>query len=307
MVLYSTDFVVPMKHLNLLTRTVMECLVESYHPKTIFVITPQESKQEIERQSIHWNIKMTKIVAIDEETFFGEPTKTEMEKRWYHSIDDQSREFGWWFQQVLKVGAFQCIRGLSDPYVVWDSDLVAIEPWNLYPTPPENPHYTFAILQEKAKNEWNREQYFSSIRELIGLNAIEPEQTGTFVPHHFIMYHHVLRSMFETIENLHPDSSGWMETILRLSEKYYRFSEYKCLATYMKHHFPELLVYHPFERAGNRGIRFREKEQIVEEMMKKCALDENQQISYGDFRSFIQRNIRTGMGDPPSYVQIEHL
>jgi hypothetical protein len=42
------------------------------------------------------------------------------------NVNENSREFGWWYQQIIKLGAFLQIPNLSDPYIVWDSDLIPL-------------------------------------------------------------------------------------------------------------------------------------------------------------------------------------
>ena len=70
--------------------------------------------------------------------------KNQIEK-WYLYKDNLSREFGWWYQQIIKLGAVYIIKNISDPYIVWDADLIPIKKWDLYPS-LELPYYKFAIL-----------------------------------------------------------------------------------------------------------------------------------------------------------------
>jgi hypothetical protein len=217
-----------------------------------------------------------------------------------------SREFGWWFQQILKLGAFQQIENLSDPYVVWDSDLIVLDKWELFPSIGEPTIPRFAILQESAKNEFNRVQYANSIKTIIGLDVIEPIDGGTFVPHHFIFHHNILQSMFQYIEFSNMcthDNKNWMQYIIELSSTYYRFSEYKCVATYMNTFFPELLQYYRFHEYGKRGIRYRESSEIIEKIRQDLLRIDDFGISRIDFMNFVDN----GYNDIPSYIQIEHV
>ena len=268
------DFVIPLRNNTLILSALIEALIKNYNPRTIYIVT----SEIIENQD-------PRVKSVDEHAFFQKNynlSKQEIQT-FYTYKDDQSREFGWWYQQLIKLGAVYQINALSDPYVVWDSDLIPLKYW-----PIEAPDYKFAILQDKAKSEWNKEQYRLSIKEFIGLEAIEPEK-GTFIPHHFVFHHCVLEKMI-------PLHSNWIEKIMRLSNEYYRFSEYKCVATYMDKFFPHLLNYYKFEDYG-KGIRYRDCNEILDKLI------EMQPINYDKIKTFAKENYET----EPSYLQIEHL
>ena len=293
------DFVIPIHNFNFLNQIVVEAIDKLYYPRTIFIITPQKYINKMILYSVNWEYN-TNIKYISDETFFSQKyglSKSDIEK-WYTYKDEQSREFGWWFQQIVKLGAFENIPNISDPYIVWDSDLIPIQKWEIYPT-PECSHYTFAILQETAKNTWNVEEYKKSILRLIDMEAEEPSETGTFVPHHFVFHHKVLQCMVETISQ--KTNVSWLQSILQLSADCYRFSEYKCVATYMNTYYPELLHYYPFMEYGKKGIRYRESSSIVHQL--KQWVEKEGDISYAEFYDFVLEYYDS----LPSYIQIEHI
>lgn len=303
------DFVIPVKCNNFIIRTVIECVTKHYRPRNIYIITSPECILEIANQSRDWfNVvqnemeALTEIIYIDETQFFKDNyglSKADIESM-YTCIDEKSREFGWWYQQLLKLGSVKQIPDLSDPYVVWDSDLVSLEKWDIYPTPCCD-NYRFAILQESAKNDWNKQQYAASIKELIRLDALEPETGGTFVPHHFVFHHRVIHQLLDEIST---SRQHWIERIMTLSATYYRYSEYKCVATYMATHFPELLHYHDFNTYGKTGIRYRECEKIAKLIQDQCQVSGG--LSYIEFCSWVNNN-NNFPATMPSYIQIEHL
>jgi hypothetical protein len=285
------DFVIPVKKNNVILRTVVEGIVSFYSPRTIYIVTDPLSTLEIVEHSLYWKKEKTNIQTIDENIF----RKGDLERR-YTWIDEKSREFGWWFQQIIKLDAVNRIPNLSDPFVVWDADLIPLIKWDLYDE--ESREYRFAILQEKAKNVFNQEQYRDSILSILGLESVEPLEKGTFVPHHFIFHHIVIRELIERI-----DAVNWQEKIMALSARYYRFSEYKCVATFMQMYFPELLKYHPYAKYGEKGIRFRESLDIQGEIRTKCDMKE-WGLGYDVFREFVKREF--GKREI-SYLQIEHV
>ena len=285
------DFVIPLKKNNVILRTVVEGIVSFYSPRTIYIITDPLSSLEILEYSLYWKKGNTIIQTIDE-NIFG---KGDLERK-YTWIDEKSREFGWWFQQIIKLDAVNRIPNLSDPFVVWDADVIPLIKWDLYDA--KSREYRFAILQETAKNEFNRIQYQMSILSILGLETIEPLEKGTFVPHHFIFHHIVIRELIERIGLV-----NWQEKIMELSAKYYRFSEYKCVATFMHYYFPELLKYYPYTEFGEKGIRFRESLDIQEKIREKCPMD-SWGLGYEVFREFVKREF--GQREI-SYLQIEHV
>jgi hypothetical protein len=299
------DFVIPLRKKNMIIRTTIECIIDNYHPRTIYVITNPIDIKYLEPESKKWVISNTNIIYIDEDTFFIKNynlTRNDIEK-FYTYIDTQSREFGWWYQQLLKLGTYKQIDSLSDPYVVWDSDLIALQKWEIFDSKEHT--YKFAILQERAKNEFNKVEYAKSIKMLTGLDAIEPDVEGTFVPHHFIFHHKIVDSFLHYIEvhNQCNSINNWIIIIMSLSKDYYRFSEYKCITTFMKKYFPEELLFYPFSNYGKNGIRYRDSYEVIEKIKEFCKTNETHNLSYEKFKQFVKENYH----DNPSYIQIEHV
>jgi hypothetical protein len=300
----NLDFVIPVCNNNMIIRVTMESIVINYKPKNIYIISSERELNSLEKECFCWNLHDTKLHFINEENFFLRNyglTKDDIYK-WYNWKDEKSREFGWWYQQLLKIGSFRQIKNLSDPYIVWDSDLIVLEKWDLYDK--SNNSYKFAILQECAKNEFNKSEYSKSINELIGFEAIEPQVEGTFVPHHFVMHHKVLKHLITCIEKKNNKGFNWIKAILVLSNTYYRFSEYKCIATFMKTYYPDLLQFYEFGEYGKKGIRYRESNEIIEKLKNFCEKKgAMKNLTYYTFREFINETFDTS----PSYIQIEHV
>ena len=299
----NLDFIIPVCNNNMIIRVTMESIIINYQPKNIYIISNKTELYSLEKDCFCWDLNDTKIHFINEDDFFITNyglTKTDIYK-WYTWKDEKSREFGWWYQQLLKIGAFRQIKNLSDPYIVWDSDLIVLDKWDLYDK--NNNSYKFAILQECAKNEFNKNEYSKSINELIGIEAIEPPMEGTFVPHHFVMHHKVLEHLIRHIEEK-DTRLHWIEAIMMLSNTYYRFSEYKCIATFMKTYYPDLLQFYVFSEYGKKGIRYRESTEIIEKLKNFCENNGNRKLlTYKSFMEFINENFDVN----PSYIQIEHV
>jgi len=294
----TTDFVIPLHRYHYMVRTVVEALHTFYSPRTIYIVTPSRFIATIQNVSKDWLVK--KIVVIPEETFFLHKYKMiydDIKKRFNNTPDTNAREFGWWYQQLIKLGAYTQIPHLSDPYVVWDSDLIPLIKWNIYPE-QGNHYFKHAILQEHARSEWNTDQYRKSLFELTRLPMNDPKE-GTFVTHHFVFYHDVLESLIHHIELI--SNKSWIDTIMGLSHKYFRFSEYRTVAAFMNYKFPHLLKYHEFNQIGKYGKRIREPTKLLKEVEEYFG--ELYEISYIDFIRFVSRNFDS----LPTYLQIEHI
>jgi hypothetical protein len=294
----TTDFVIPLHRYHYMVRTVIEALYTFYSPRTIYIVTPKKYIATINNVSKYWLVK--ELVVIAEETFFLDKYKMiydDIKSLFNNTPDKNSREFGWWYQQLIKLGAYTQIPHLSDPYIVWDSDLIPLIKWNIYPQ-YHGDYFKHAILQEKARSEWNTDQYKKSLFELTRLPMNDPKE-GTFVTHHFVFYHDVLASLIHHIELL--SNKSWIHAIIQLSHKYFRFSEYRTVAAFMKYKFPHLLKYYEFNEIGKYGKRIREPTKLIKEMEEYFG--ELYELKYHDFITFVSKKYE-GM---PTYLQIEHI
>lgn len=298
------DFVIPLHRYHNMVRTVIEAIHTFYNPRVIYIITPQKYVEEINIMSKNWMKNC--IIVLPEESFFIKNYGLNIDdiKNLFNTEkDERSREFGWWYQQLIKLGAQKQIQNLSDPFIVWDSDLVPIIKWDIYPT-NDNPNYRFAILQEQARSEWNIEQYKKSLNSLIGINMVVPRE-GTFVPHHFVIHHNVIKEILLYIELYEcklTENPTWIHSIMSLSHTYFRFSEYIMIASFMDKYFPNLLHYHKFSSFGKYGYRIRESNHFVKEIEESCKID-SCGLTYIDFCNFVKKKYN----NLPSYLQIEHI
>jgi hypothetical protein len=297
------DFVIPLHRYHYMLRAVLETIHTFYSPKNIYIITPKCYCEIININKEYWNVNS--VTVIPEETFFKNTYNLDyknINNYFTKNINEKNREFGWWYQQLIKLGAFKEIQNLSDPYIVWDSDLIPLIKWEIYPTIEEN-YYKIAILQENAKSEWISEQYKESLLYLTDLPIIDP-LVGTFVPHHYVFFHNVLNDLLNIIET--KMQLCWIKSIILLSKTFYRFSEYRAVSSLMHIKYPNLLNYHSYEKFGKSGKRIRENKDFLLEI-EKFLKDEKINISYGiskeDFIKFAKQKYNI----LPSYLQIEHI
>lgn len=287
------DFIIPLSNNNILFRATIESIIELHNPRHIFIILPNIYITELTLNSKTWILNNTLLIFLDEETFFIKNYNLSFIdiQKMYKYIDSKSREFGWWYQQILKLGAVYQIENLSDPFIIWDSDLIVFNKWSL----DDN---LFAILQYKSRNEFNTIEYNNVIKYLLDVENITPLK-GTFIPHHYVFHHKIIKHFLDYITE-RTKSNNWIECIMLLSHKYYRFSEYKTLTTFIYYFYNDKFNYHEYNKFGKNGKRFRNNKKIIS-IIKKICIIENNTISYNEIKKINEyiNNI--------SYLQIEHL
>jgi hypothetical protein len=121
------------------------------------------------------------------------------------------------------------------------------------------------------------------------------------------MHHKVLENLITHIETKNKFKVDWIKSIMLLSNTYYRFSEYKCIASFMNIYYPELLLFYPFHEYGKSGIRYRESDEMIQKIMFYCEnktdnLDDTS-LTYEIFQNFVEENYT----EIPSYIQLEHV
>ena len=79
-----------------------------------------------------WSLPRGKVSFVDEESYFQKTlgfSREDFKKAWKGT--NSPRDFGWWWQQLLKLGVGQCIEDISENFCVWDADLIVLDAWPL--------------------------------------------------------------------------------------------------------------------------------------------------------------------------------
>ena len=294
------DFVIPLKKVGLFTRAVLEGIELFYHPKRVLIVTNEKEITFLEKELALWNVGL--IQMIPEESFFLENYGLTMEnlENEFQS-EEKHREFGWWFQQMIKLGASTQIKDISRKYVVWDADLIPLEKWELVVKNEKNiMDYYVPILQEQSKNDFNKEEYNKCILYLLGINCAKPVKEGTFVTHHMVFDVEYVKEMIEFVQMKKGISKKWPLYFISLSSKFYRFSEYLLYSTFMMEYYKEAFFYHPYEKYGKTGMRFREPREIIQKIKEKYSFKKDSFFSYQEIADYFSELSY-------SYVQFEHV
>ena len=255
----SMDFVIPLKAMGPFTRTVLEGIFSHYAPRQIYIVCRQEARKAVSEVMVEWSLPRGKISFVDEESYFQKTfnfSREDLKQAWKGT--KSPRDFGWWWQQLLKLGAGQCIEGISENFCVWDADLIVLEPWPL--TDPNSTQCYVAPLQEKYLSDTHQEAYDSSTRHILKMEPTQPRKGGTWIAHHMVFNKGVLRQMLNLIEtNVGTEcAEPWPVKILGIAEGFERVSEYVLYGTYASQ---SVLRAHPYQAYGARGLRLYGREE----------------------------------------------
>ena len=299
----NMDFVVPIKKLGLFTQSVLEGISQFYEPRRIIVVTSSSEIPILHKQLMSWKIGYVEI--IDENIFFAKNfalTMVELEKAFHKTSDISHREFGWWYQQMIKLGASTQIDNISENYVVWDGDLIPLKKWDLTTANNDEINYYIAILQDQSRTQFNKEEYYKCIKYLFGFPPFCPSKEGTFVTHHMVFNTIYVEEMIQYILDRKKTQDLWPIYFISLSHTFYRFSEYMLYSSYMVKFHPEHFFYYPYEIYGKMGIRFRDEDtnKIIKKLCEKYSSGNAGFLSYQNIVDFFNDMNH-------SYVQFEHV
>ena len=312
-ILSGIDFIIPLKQVDLITRTIVEALELFYQPRRIIIITPKKEVDILKNLHVYWDVGDLQLIC-EEEFFipnFG-LTIDDILQEYDITREGEQREPGWWIQQLIKLGASSQIHDISQIYIVWDGDLLPTRRWKLCDYNEKGDvQYYFAILQAESRSEFNSYQYAACMKALTNMSPNEPEKGGTFVAHHMIFNKERVTEMLDLmIAFTGSGSIPWPKLIMSYSRKFYRFSEYKTYATFMTNKYPEEFYYHLLNAFGAGGLRFREKNEIVDKLLKDCPIIDGG-IPYNKFKIIFDNTWKrlTGANKDiyPGYIQIEHV
>ena len=244
------DFVIPLYRIRWNTQAVLEGITTHYQPRSIHVITPASEAKSLKDISQTWQI--APLHTHEEETFFQNLGLTKDKICAELDLGQSLYTPGWFYQQLLKLGAFEGIDNLSEWYVVWDSDLLPVDTWKLI----EEQKHIFALIQH---NGWGNESIVSKwdkwICSVLGVQPLT-DQEGTFVPHHMWFKQEYLKSFSRQINRYYESTDNWLLLMMRSANKFGTFSEYWSYVSWVAAQAPSDLHFYPYEQYGATTERF---------------------------------------------------
>lgn len=282
------DLVIPLYRIRWNTRAVLEGITTHYQPRSIHVIAPATEARSLFSLSQNWHI--APLHTHEEETFFQKYGLTKEQICAELDLEQSLYTPGWFYQQLLKLGAFEGIEDLSEWYVVWDSDLLPVNAWQLIQQ-QQSIKYTFALLQH---NQWGNPNIVSQWKQWIrSVLEVEPltDDEGTFIPHHMWFKQEHLKSFGDRVSTYYKSTDCWLLLLMRSANKFGTFSEYWSYVSWVAARSPEDLSYYPYKEYGATTERFFDDGTgLFFTTLKQTAsqLYGDRFLSYADIVSFIK-------------------
>lgn len=302
------DFVIPLFRMRWNTRAVLEGLTKHYQPRSIHVIAPEPEARSLADASKDWDTASLKTYA--EEAFFH-LTKDEI----CAELDLGKSLYtpGWFYQQLLKLGASEGIAGLSEWYAVWDSDLLPVDTWPLMVEENDVVKHKFALIQH---NQYGNAKIVSAwatwIQSILGVEPVVDE-TGTFIPHHMWFKQEYLESFKRQINKYFQSDDHWLQLMMRSANEFDTFGEYWCYSSWVAAKAPNDLAFYPYEQYGETTERFFDdgtglfsaalRQYLQEQTGTSLSADEPFSPSYEVVDAFIQQTY--GLDSLPSSLSFE--
>ena len=248
------DFVIPLYRVRWNTRAVLEGITTHYQPRNIHVIAPAPEAQSLKSISQGW--QTVPIHTHEEETFFQKCGLSKEQICAELDLGESLYTPGWFYQQLLKLGAMLGIEDLSEWYVVWDSDLLPVNTWQLIRDRQPDIKHTFALLQH---NQWGNPHIVSKwerwIRSVLEVEPIFDDE-GTFIPHHMWFKQEHLKSFAKRVSEYYKSTDHWLLLLMRSANEFNTFSEYWSYVSWVAARSREDLSYYPYENYGVSTERF---------------------------------------------------
>ncbi|MEM6601344.1 MAG: hypothetical protein AAF649_08165 [Verrucomicrobiota bacterium] len=249
------DIVIPLFQLHWNTRCVIEALVHQYQPQTIYIVAPQAQAEACDQALSQWKIESVQCMA--EENFFQHAY--DLDKQDLAQIIDVTGSLyptGWYYQQLLKLGAGCGIADLSEDYLVWDSDLLLVAGWPAVTQGAAEEEFCVALLQHNScGNIQIIEQWEKWIKQILGIvPARDPE--ASFIPHHMWFNQTILSEMLSCLNEYYRSDEKWPVLMMRSVAEFRTFSEFWMYSSWLKAKAPETVRFLEYARYGNTTERF---------------------------------------------------
>ncbi|MEL6554531.1 MAG: DUF6492 family protein [Cyanobacteria bacterium J06621_11] len=261
------DIVIPLFKPRWNTRAVLEGLTRHYAPSAIHIITPEQEVEALDK--IARDIVIAPLHIHPEEGFFRSLGLTKESICAELDLGKSLYNPGWFYQQLLKLGAFEGIPELSEWYLVWDSDLLPMATWPIFTEEAAKEEtrreetrgepalkHTFALLQH---NDWGNPTIVSKwetwINEVLGIPAAV-DSVGTFIPHHMWFKQAHLKSFGQRLNQFFDADDHWLCLMMRSANQFGTFGEYWCYASWVASQAPDDLSFHAYDLYGGTTERF---------------------------------------------------
>lgn len=230
---WGQDIVIVAKTPSCITKIGINRLLRFINPPRIHVITTDDKKCP------YFEAMSSRIQCLNENSVWSTWNYSKLLKtfqKYYPNSEEKWRNrVGWYFQQLLKLGAADYLGDkLSEYYMVWDADMVMMA--QLYPTCFDENTATIRILLELGG--WTGGGYNAAYFNMFGEKMLCPP-SGSFVGHRMVAQK---SKMMKLLNFLKLNSSSWQEGIIsHLDEANLRtgFSEYATYSSWLLKNYPD--------------------------------------------------------------------
>ena len=289
------DFVIPLYRIRWNTRAVLEGITSHYQPRSIHVIAPSSEAISLQEISKDWHTAT--LHTHEEELFFQKIGLTKDRICAELDLGQSLYTPGWFYQQLLKLGAFEGIDSLSEWYVVWDSDLLPVSPWSLIQKEDRVIKYTFALLQHNAYgNASIVSKWDNWIRSVLGVTPLTDDE-GTFIPHHMCFKQEHLKSLANRVNQYYQSEDHWLLLMMRSANDFGTFSEYWAYVSWVAAQAPHQLAFYPYKQYGATTERFFDDGTGLFSAALK---------HHGQFTDFPNQQFFPAYADIASFIQAEY-
>jgi hypothetical protein len=122
------------------------------------------------------------------------------------SQDTARERGGWYLQQILKLGSAFAIQGLSEHYMIWDLDMIPIQPFPVVFEPVKMEMATRTRVDISAVQI---REYAASYKRLFNKPVEYPLPGMSYVAHWMMVYKPYMLEMLWTISRDDPVSWPW--------------------------------------------------------------------------------------------------
>ncbi|MEM6251548.1 MAG: DUF6492 family protein [Cyanobacteria bacterium P01_D01_bin.156] len=249
------DIVIPLFCTRWNTQAVLEGLTIHYQPRAIHIITLPNEVEPLKNTSQDW--KTAPLHIHNEEVFFKastDLTKTAICEEL--NLGKSLYNPGWFYQQILKVGAFEGIPGLSEWYLVWDSDLLPVATWPAFQGDGDNLKHMFALIQHNQYgNPTIVGKWATWIESVLGVPPLT-DAVGTFIPHHMWFKQEHLKTLTAQIQKYYDSTEPWPALMMRSANDFDTYGEYWIYSSWAAAQDPDSVGFYPYEQYGETTERF---------------------------------------------------
>lgn len=248
------DFVIPLFKTRWNTRAVLEGLTQHYQPRSIHIITPALEAAPLRQQVGNWHV--APVTVHEEEPFFHAADLSKETICAELNLGESLYTPGWFYQQLLKLGAYEGIPNLSEWYLVWDSDLLPVATWPIFQEMGGTLQHTFALLQSnQTGNAKIVDTWANWIRTVLNVDPLT-DPAGTFIPHHMWFKQSHLRAIAQRVQDYYQSTDHWLKLMMRSANDFGTFGEYWIYSSWIAATAPEDLSFHPYAEYGETTERF---------------------------------------------------